>query len=146
VQRIISFTPYTGPAGGWGSLGSVAEVLWRERVGLAGAAQLLRQNKPDGFMCVSCAWPKPANPHPAEFCENGAKATAWEITSRRAGQAFFASHTVSELREWPDYDLEQEGRLTSPMRYDAASDKYLPVSWDDAFAEIGREIPAGFLG
>ena len=24
------------------------------------------------------------------------------------------------------------------MRYDRASDRYLPVSWDDAFAEIGR--------
>ena len=28
------------------------------------------------------------------------------------------------------------------MRYDAASDRYLPVSWADAFAEIGRELRA----
>ena len=82
---------YSGPAGGWGSLRSVAEILMRERVAPLDAAQLLRQNKPDGFMCVSCAWPKPEHPHPAEFCENGAKATAWEITSLRAGPEFGAT-------------------------------------------------------
>ena len=32
-----------------------------------------------------CAWTKPAEYHPFEFCENGAKATAWELTSLRAG-------------------------------------------------------------
>ena len=26
------------------------------------------------------------------------------------------------------------------MRWDAATDKYVPVGWDDAFAEIGREL------
>ena len=141
-KRKTKIEPYTGPAGGWGSLKSVVEILIRERVGLSNAAQLRRQNKPDGFMCVSCAWPKPAHPHPAEFCENGAKATAWEITSLRTSPEFFARHTVTELLGWADYDLEQQGRLTHPMRYDAASDKYVAVGWDTAFAEIGRELKA----
>jgi molybdopterin-dependent oxidoreductase alpha subunit len=140
MARKIRIDPYKGPAGGWGSLKSVAEVLVRERVGLQGLAQLLRQNKPDGFMCTSCAWPKPAHPHVAEFCENGAKATAWEITSLRTSPEFFAQHTVTELLGWADYDLEQHGRLTHPMRYDAASDKYVAVTWESAFAEIGREL------
>jgi molybdopterin-dependent oxidoreductase alpha subunit len=47
---------------------------------------------------------------------------------------------VAELLSWPDYDLEQAGRLTHPLRYDAATDKYWPVAWADAFAEIGREL------
>ena len=68
--------PYTGPAGGYGSLKSVTEILVRERIPVKGARALVHQNKPKGFMCVSCAWAKPAKPHPAEFCENGAKATA----------------------------------------------------------------------
>ncbi len=93
-------------------------------------------------MCVSCAWAKPAKPHPFEYCENGAKATAWEITTGRTDAAFFAAHTLSELEAWRDYDLEEQGRLTEPMRWDAASDKYVPVSWDEAFAEIGRELRA----
>ncbi|MBW6425404.1 FdhF/YdeP family oxidoreductase [Rhizobium sp. XQZ8] len=132
----------SGPAGGWGSAKSVSEVLIREHVPLSGAALLAQQNKPEGYMCVSCAWAKPAKTHPLEFCENGAKATAWEVTSRRADRDFFAAHTLTELESWRDHDLEEQGRLTHPMRWDAGTDKYAPVTWDDAFAEIGRELRA----
>ncbi len=41
-----------------------------------------------------------------------------------------------------DYWLEMQGRLTEPMRYDAATDHYVPCSWDDAFALIGRHLQA----
>ncbi len=132
----------SGPAGGWGSAKSVGEILLREHVPLAGPALLKLQNKPEGYMCVSCAWAKPAKTHPLEFCENGAKATAWEITNRRADEAFFARHTLSELESWLDHDLEEQGRLTHPMRWDAATDKYVPVDWQTAFEEIGRELRA----
>jgi molybdopterin-dependent oxidoreductase alpha subunit len=134
--------PYTGPVGGWGSAKSVAEIAIRQRVVLRGPRLLSMQNKPEGYMCVSCAWAKPAKTHPLEFCENGAKATAWEITSRRVNPMFFDEHTLSELELWPDHDLEEQGRLTNPMRWDAASDKYGPVSWAEAFNEIGRELRA----
>jgi molybdopterin-dependent oxidoreductase alpha subunit len=133
---------YSGPAGGWGSAKSVTEVLLRERLPLEGPALLAHQNKPDGYMCVSCAWAKPAKTHPLEFCENGAKATAWEVTNRRADAAFFAKHRLSELETWRDHDLEEQGRLTEPMRWDPESDTYKPVSWETAFEEIGREFCA----
>src|SRR6195952_5618604 len=133
---------YTGPSGGWGSVKSVVRFLGQERRPLGDARLLVAQNKAGGFMCVSCAWAKPSKTHPAEFCENGAKATAWEITGRRADRAFFASHTLSELETWRDFDLEEQGRLTHPMRWDAASDKYVPVSWEAAFEEIGHELRA----
>nr|WP_315251544.1 FdhF/YdeP family oxidoreductase [uncultured Duganella sp.] len=129
-------------AGGWGSLRKVSHALLHEHVVMEGSKLLLHQNKPDGFACVSCAWAKPANPHPFEFCESGAKATAWEITSKRCAPDFFASHTVTELLDWSDCDLESVGRLTAPLRWDAASDRYLPVDWDAALAEIGRELRA----
>ncbi|WP_051371430.1 FdhF/YdeP family oxidoreductase [Mesorhizobium loti] len=134
--------PYTGPAGGWGSAKSVSEITLRERLPFQGPRVLATQNKPEGFMCVSCAWAKPAKAHPLEFCENGAKATAWEITSKRASPAFFAKHPLGELEQWEDHDLEEQGRLTHPMRWDAASDKYVPVPWREAFDEIGRELRA----
>ena len=134
------FTPYAGPAGGWGSLRSVAEIVPREGNAIAVSRELIRQNKTDGFACVSCAWAKPANAHPAEFCENGAKATAWELTSRRADAAFFIGNRVADLRQWPDYNLEEQGRLTTPLRYHAATDRYLPIAWETAFAEIGAEL------
>jgi len=136
----VTIEPYKGPSGGWGSMKSLAEVGLREKVGPAAVAELVRQNKPEGFQCVSCAWGKPAHPHPAEFCENGAKATAWELTSHRITPDFFQRHTLAELRTWPDHDLEQAGRLTHPMRYDRNTDKYVAVPWEDAFREIGAKL------
>ena len=109
---------------------------------LHGSRLLVEQNKPDGYMCVSCAWAKPAKPHPFEYCENGAKATAWEITTRQTSADFFAKHSLGELETWRDHALEEQGRLTEPMRWDPASDKYLPVTWEEAMAEIGRELRA----
>ena len=133
---------YTGPEGGYGSLKSVSSILLRERVPAKAGRALAVQNKPQGYMCVSCAWAKPAKPHPAEFCENGAKATAWELTAKRTDQAFFAKHRLAELETWRDHDLEVAGRLTHPMRWDPDSDRYMPVSWEIASQEIARELNA----
>ena len=141
-KRHPKLEPYDGPAGGYGSVRSVTDILVREGIPIEGTDVIVHQNKPDGFMCVSCAWGKPAAPHPLEVCENGVKATAWEITGHRVDRAFFAKHTLAELETWPDHDLEEAGRLTHPMRWDPASDKYVPVSWEGAFAEIGRELRA----
>jgi hypothetical protein len=63
-----------------GSVGSLVQSVTRDHVPLRGPRVLMKQNKPDGFMCVSRAWAKPADPRVFEFCENGAKATTWEIT------------------------------------------------------------------
>jgi molybdopterin-dependent oxidoreductase alpha subunit len=132
---------YDGPAGGFGSLRAVGEILVREEIP-GRIATLRHQNKPEGYMCVSCSWAKPAEPLPFEYCENGAKATAWETTRRRVDPAFFEKHTLTELEGWLDHSLEEAGRLTEPMRWDPASDRYLPVSWESAFEEIGRELRA----
>jgi molybdopterin-dependent oxidoreductase alpha subunit len=129
-------------AGGWGSAKSVMNILWREQSLLKASAALVRQNKPDGFGCVSCAWAKPGKPHVLEFCENGAKATAWELTSLKTSPAFFASHSVTELLQWHDYDLEQHGRLTHPLRYDPVTDHYRETTWENAYQEIGSQLRA----
>ena len=133
---------YGGATGGWGSLRGIAETTLREKPAPGALATLRRQNKAGGFMCVSCAWGKPKHPHAFEFCENGAKATLWELTTRRCTPAFFAEHSVTALRGWTDHDLEQQGRLTHPLRYDAASDRYLPCGWNEAFAAIGAALQA----
>jgi len=140
MSKKPTFKPYEHPAGGWGSIKAVGTYLLREGVPGVGAKALLFQNKTDGFACVSCAWAKPAHPHLAEFCENGAKATAWELTGKRLSTSFFKKHTLTELESWSDHDLENSGRLTVPMRWDAASDHYVEVSWDEAFAGIGVEL------
>jgi anaerobic selenocysteine-containing dehydrogenase len=101
---------------------------------------LLRMNQVDGFDCPSCAWPDPADRKHAEFCENGAKAVAWEATRKRVGPDFFAAHSVSFLREQTDHWLESNGRLTEPMHLAAGEDHYRPISWDDAFGVIAGEL------
>ncbi len=133
---------YDQPAAGWGALKQVAVTLLRERVDPAKLKMLLAQNKPEGFDCPGCAWPDRNHASTFEFCENGVKAVAAEATSRRVDAAFFARHTVSELLRQSDFALEQHGRLTEPMVYDRASDRYLPISWEDAFALISSELRA----
>jgi molybdopterin-dependent oxidoreductase alpha subunit len=127
-------------AGGWGSVGSLARSLLRDRTLRRALSALRKQNKPDGFSCVSCAWAKPARPHPFEFCEEGAKATSWELTSRRCTPDFFAAYAATSLEAWDDHELEMAGRLTHPMRWDAATDTYAEISWAEAFADIGEEL------
>ncbi|WP_026433020.1 FdhF/YdeP family oxidoreductase [Paracidovorax oryzae] len=133
---------YKGPAGGWGALNSVKNTLLRQDIPLKGAKTLLSANQPDGFDCPGCAWPDRNHASTFEFCENGAKAVAAEATARRAGPELFARHTVAELAAQSDFWLEDQGRLTHPMVYDAASDHYVPIAWDDAFALIARHLNA----
>ena len=63
----IRIAPFTHAAGGWTSIREVAHALKEAHIPLDGTRILLKQNKPDGFACVSCSWAKPAHPHPAEF-------------------------------------------------------------------------------
>lgn len=127
---------YNSPAGGWGALEAMGKALVEQGVAVSGAATLFRMNQPEGFDCPGCAWPDPKDSGPFQYCENGAKALAWEATTKRCTPEFFAARTVTELAGWNDYDLEVQGRLTHPMEYDPATDKYVPVAWDDAFARI----------
>jgi molybdopterin-dependent oxidoreductase alpha subunit len=138
----VRIEPFTHAAGGWTSVQEVAHALGEAHIRLEGSRILLKQNKPDGFACVSCSWAKPADPHPAEFCEHGAKATAWELTTDRCTPEFFAAHTLSELEGWSDLALESTGRLTAPLRWDAATDRYVEVAWQEAFDDIGARLKA----
>ena len=137
MTKIDDLPEDTGPSGGWGSLKGISRIFGESWPSPDVMRTLKRQNKPGGFMCASCAFPKPANYHPFEFCENGAKATLWEMTSVRSTPEFWEDHTVADLRDWSDHALEKTGRLTAPLRYDPETDRYSEVSWDAAFAEIG---------
>ena len=124
-------------AGGWGSLASVAKHLAKSGSPVKGARSLLALNQKHGFDCPGCAWGDPEHASSFEFCENGVKAVAWEATDRTVGADFFAAHAVSWLRQQDHHFLEAQGRLAEPLRYDRASDRYVAVGWDEAFARIG---------
>ncbi|WP_151831860.1 FdhF/YdeP family oxidoreductase [Acinetobacter ursingii] len=134
--------PYDQPAGGWGALLSVARNLKRQETFKKGSISLLNINQPTGFDCPGCAWPEKKDAHAFNFCENGAKAVAFEATSKRVSPEFFATHTVSWLTEQSDFFLEDAGRITDPMRYDVVTDKYVPISWDEAFELIAEHLQA----
>ncbi|MGX5731213.1 FdhF/YdeP family oxidoreductase [Pseudoxanthomonas beigongshangi] len=141
-QKPPRYKPYDQPAGGWGAAAATAKVLLEQSVVAKGSRALLAMNQPGGFKCPSCAFPDADHTRKLEFCENGVKALAFEATKARVTREFFARHSVSELMEQSDYWLEMQGRLTEPMRYDAATDHYVPCDWDSAFALIARHLRA----
>lgn len=114
------------------------------RTGPLRAAQgMMGLNQTDGFDCPSCAWPDPEDHRSAfEFCENGAKALASEITKGRVDPVFFAKHSIAELTTWSDYQLDQAGRLTHPMVRRAGASHYEAIGWDEAFAFAAEEFRA----
>lgn len=131
--------PYHAAAGGWGSLEATTRFVLDSKAALKNMRNLMRMNKARGFDCPGCAWGDD-NKSTFSFCENGAKAVTWEATRRTVDPAFFAAHSVSRLYAESDYFLEYQGRLTHPLSYNAETDHYEPISWDDAFSIIARHI------
>jgi len=104
---VVGVGDYKGAAAGWGALKAVADAVRGQMAVVKETRGLLNMNQPHGFDCPGCAWPDPKHTSSFEFCENGAKAVAWEATAKRTTPDFFAAHTVSELWHWPDFDLEK---------------------------------------
>ena len=141
-RKVPGIDEYEGAAGGWGALAAVARAVKSQMAVGRETSALRRVNQPAGFDCPGCAWPDPKHTSSFEFCENGAKAVSWEATGKRATPEFFAGHTLAGLWEWSDHALEDEGRLTHPMVYDADADRYVPIGWDEAFNRIGEALRA----
>src|ERR1700680_980950 len=139
---VVGVGEYEGAAAGWGALKAVADAVRGQMAVVKETRGLLSMNQPHGFDCPGCAWPDPKHTSSFEFCENGAKAVSWEATAKRTTPEFFAANTVSDLLNREAFDLENEGRLTHPMAYDRATDRYLPISWDQALAKIGAALRA----
>ncbi|HTH95201.1 MAG TPA: FdhF/YdeP family oxidoreductase [Rhodocyclaceae bacterium] len=142
-REVSGIRTYDGPAGGWGALKATAQAVRQQMDAFEAPILLLRTNQPAGFDCPGCAWPDKEGSSTFQFCENGAKAVTWEATSKRVTPEFFAEHTVSSLLKLSDYQLEDFGRLTHPMVYDADTDKFRPITWEAAFGRIG-EVLRGF--
>lgn len=137
-KQIPGIRIYDSPAGGWGALRATARAIREQMDAGEATSTLLRTNKPEGFDCPGCAWPDKKHTSTFQFCENGAKAVTWEATTKRVPPTFFAKNTVTSLLSWTDYQLEDQGRLTHPMVYNAEKDIYEAIGWDDAFARIGE--------
>lgn len=107
-----------------------------------GTKALLKVNQDGGFDCPSCAWPDPKDRAVVEFCENGARAVADEATTRRVDPDFFARYSVRDLAQRSDLWLNAQGRITQPMVLRPGATHYTPISWDDAFSQLGDSLRA----
>ncbi|HEY1466180.1 MAG TPA: molybdopterin-dependent oxidoreductase, partial [Acidimicrobiales bacterium] len=113
----------------------------REEMGVRRSLITLRAiNQVDGFDCMSCAWPDPPDRKVAEFCENGAKAVAWEADTRRIPSSFWAEHSLTSLAQRSEYWMGEQGRLVEPVYKPAGSDHYRPIGWDEAFSVVAAEL------
>jgi molybdopterin-dependent oxidoreductase alpha subunit len=138
----MSYKKYQGAAGGWGAVASTGIHLLKSHNVARNIKNLLKINQNHGFDCPGCAWGEKPESNAFRFCENGAKAVNWEATSARIGAEFFAQHSVTWLKQQSHYFLEYQGRLTEPLSYNADTDHYQPISWDEAFALIATQLNA----
>lgn len=104
----------------------------------------LQLNQKLGIDCPGCAWPDPDHERSSffEYCENGLKAIAEEAQKNTIGRDFFASHSISELSTWTDFQLGKAGRIAEPMILREGHTHYEPISWEDAFQLIATELRA----
>lgn len=134
---------YSHPAAGWPALVASTRKLMDYKAFLRGSISVLQSNQPDGgFDCPGCAWPDHKTHKSLDVCETGIKVIASEAMSTRADATFFARHSVTDLQGWSGYELEHSGRLSEPLRYDAAQDRYVPISWQSAFDIVAEQLKA----
>lgn len=132
---------YSHPAAGWPALISSTQKLMDYQTFLRGSLSVLKSNQPQsGFDCPGCAWPDHKSHKTIDVCENGIKVIASETMTHKADADFFARHTVTELQGWSGYELEHSGRLSEPVYYDAAQDRYIPISWEAAYGLIAEQL------
>lgn len=132
----VMFDDYNNVVGGWGLVKVFGVILQQEYVIVIGMCIFMKQNKLDGFVCVSCFWVKLVDLYLFEFCENGVKVIVWEIIGKCVIFEFFVQYIVIEMECWNDFELEFIGCIIEFMKYDVVSDCYLLVLWNEVFDDI----------
>ncbi len=140
----LEIEPPKDKAAGFFSIRSTFSHMHRQGHTIPSAMRILaRMNQKDGFDCPGCAWPDPDDRAAlTEFCENGAKAAAWETTTRRLDWEFFQRYSIDELSRKSDYWLGQQGRLTVPLMLRPGSRFYEPIDYDEALQRVASALNA----
>ncbi len=129
-------------AAGLKAVNKSLKILAKE-VGLIKGLSVLNQlNQKGGVDCPGCAWPDPDDERSklGEYCENGVKAIAEEISSKSLDASFFAQHSVQELSNLTDYEIGKKGRIAQPMYLAENASHYEAISWDKAFEKIASKL------
>jgi molybdopterin-dependent oxidoreductase alpha subunit len=130
------------------SAGGIPAIIssFRHALGEGGLARglkaLANMNQKGGFDCPSCAWPDPDDERSgiAEYCENGAKAVAEEITTKKLTPGWFAENSIATLSACSDYELGKKGRIAQPMYLPKGATHYEPIGWEEAFTRIAAAL------
>lgn len=131
------------PAGGRGAIAGSLRAFRRQGIAIKLVGSFLSANKiGGGFDCPGCAFPDREDHPLLDSCEQGQKAIAWEMTRKAVGADFFEGRSPAELQALGDFDLEFQGRLTSPVLYERSRDRFRAIGWDEAYAIAARELGA----
>jgi len=138
----LKVTPPKEWAAGMTAVFAAFKDVLEEENPVRGMRALLHMNQKGGFDCSSCAWPDPDDDRSpiAEYCENGAKALAWEATTKKLTADFFAKNSVADLAKLNDYEMGKTGRIAQPVYLPKGGTHYQPISWDDAFKKIATHL------
>jgi len=60
----------------------------------------------------------------------------------RVTPEWFAQHSINEMGAMTDFELGKSGRITQPMYLAPGATHYAPISWNDAFRTIAKELNA----
>ncbi|MFL6593268.1 MAG: FdhF/YdeP family oxidoreductase [Luteimonas sp.] len=134
--------PGDKPAGGRGAIRGTVRAWSRQGIPLKLIGSFLAANKVHGFDCPGCAFPDKTGRHLVDSCEQGQKAIAWEMTRKAVGAEFFDGRTPVQLQALGDFDLEFQGRLTTPVLFERRSGVFRAIDWDQAYAIAARELAA----
>lgn len=141
----LSSTPPKKVAAGLPAILSVGYRIWEESYVGRGVKTMFKLNQVKGYDCPSCAWPDPdpsERSKIAEYCENGAKAVAWEASKETIGSQFFEDNSIEGLLQKDNYWLEKQGRLSTPMYLSKGANHYKPITWEKAFDVIATQLNA----
>lgn len=131
------------PAGGRGSISASVRAFAQQDIPIHLISSFLHANKlPGGFDCPGCAFPDKAGKPLLDSCEQGQKAIAWEMTRKAVGADFFDGKSPAQLQALGDFDLEFQGRLTTPVLYEQTTGTFRAIDWDEAYAVAVRELSA----
>ncbi len=139
----LKIQPPKKVAVGFPAIASVGFRIWEETYVGRGVKTMLKLNQVKGYDCPSCAWPDPdpsERSSIAEYCENGAKAVAWEASKETIGADFFSTYTINDLLTRSNYWLEKQGRLSTPMYLPEGAKNYEPISWEKAFELVAVQL------
>lgn len=77
--------------------------------------------------------------HFPEVCKKSMQAMAADMQGA-VPENFWKSYSIPQLQKFTPYQMEHAGRLTQPMLWEAGTQNYRPISWEDAFGRIVAKL------